>query len=237
MNLNRPLPEPYRDVALLVARVLLGVVMFAHGYQKMVIDGIGRTSDGFESMSVPLAIVSASFVTVVEFAGSALLVLGALTPLVAVGNLVVTGGAVVFVHATNGIFVADGGWELVGVIGAGFVLLAVVGPGRYSVDHVLTRRQREHRDAMAKARPAVDVRPRAAAADAFGDSASGGSSDGGSSDDPSSDGGTSQGEISQGGSSLEDTAAHRLWTPPEGVAAGGVPRRTALPRVVPMLRR
>ena len=214
MNLNRPLPEPYRDVALLLARVLLGVVMFAHGYQKMVINGIGRTTDGFESLSIPLAIVSASFVTVVEFAGSALLILGALTPLVAACNLVIMGGAVVFVHAENGIFVADGGWELVGVIGAGFVLLAAVGPGRFSVDHVLTRKQREHREAMAKAQPAAAAWPRGAAPVDFGDTPS-------------------------GDSSLEDTAAHRLWTPPGGVAAeaAGMPRRTALPRVVPTLRR
>lgn len=151
MNLNRPLPEPYRDIALLVARVLLGVVMFAHGYQKMVINGIGRTTDGFESLSIPLAIVSASFVTVVEFAGSALLILGALTPLVSACNLVIMGGAALFVHGKNGIFISDGGWELVGVIGAGFIMLAAVGPGRYSLDHVINRKQREYREALAKA--------------------------------------------------------------------------------------
>lgn len=217
MNLNRPLPEPYRDIALLVARVLLGVVMFAHGYQKMVINGIGRTSDGFESLSIPLAIVSASFVTVVEFAGSALLILGALTPLVAACNLVIMGGAVVFVHAKNGIFVADGGWELVGVIGAGFVLLAAVGPGRFSVDHVLTRKQREHREAMARAQPPA-AWPRGGVPVDFADASR---------------------ADSRADTSFDDTAAHRLWTPPEGVAAeaGGPPRRTALPRVVPTLRR
>lgn len=162
MNLNRPLPEPYRDVALLFARIVLGVVMFAHGYQKMVINGIGRTTEGFESLSIPLAIVSASFVTVVEFAGSALLILGALTPFIAACNLVIMGGAVVFVHAKNGIFVADGGWELVGVIGAGFIILAAVGPGRFSVDHVVNRKQREYREALEKAQPATAPWPRAA---------------------------------------------------------------------------
>lgn len=231
MNLNRPLPEPYRDIALLVARVLLGVVMFAHGYQKMVINGIGRTSDGFESLSIPLAIVSASFVTVVEFAGSALLILGALTPLVAACNLVIIGGAVVFVHAENGIFVADGGWELVGVIGAGFVVLAAVGPGRFSVDHVLTRKQREHREAMAKAQPAA-AWPRGAAAVDVADGSRGGA--------PLDVADASRADARPGTSpdtSSDDTAAHRLWTPPEGVATGGPPRRTALPRVVPTLRR
>jgi putative oxidoreductase len=161
VNLNRPLPEPYRDVALLLARVLLAVVMFAHGYQKMVINGIGRTTQGFESLSIPLAIVSASFVTVVEFAGSALLLLGALTPLIAACNLVIMIGAAAFVHAKNGIFIADGGWELVGVIGAGFLLLAAVGPGRFSVDHVVSRHQAQHREALAaKARPATAAWPR-----------------------------------------------------------------------------
>lgn len=152
--MNRPLPAPYRDIALLIARVLLGVVMFAHGYQKMVINGIGRTTEGFESLSIPLAIVSASFVTMVEFAGSALLILGALTPFVSAGNLVIMAGAAVFVHGKNGIFVADGGWELVGVIGAGFLMLAACGPGRYSVDHLINNRQRQDREDMARAQSA-----------------------------------------------------------------------------------
>lgn len=152
--MNRPLPAPYRDVALLVARVLLGVVMFAHGYQKMVINGIGRTTEGFESLSIPLAIMSASFVTMVEFAGSALLILGALTPFVSACNLVIMGGAALFVHAKNGIFVADGGWELVGVIGAGFLVLAAMGPGKFSVDHLINNRQRADREAMARAQSA-----------------------------------------------------------------------------------
>ena len=63
--MNRTLPEPTRDVALLVARLLLGTIMFAHGYQKLMIDGLGRTTQGFETMSIPVAIVSAEFVTVV----------------------------------------------------------------------------------------------------------------------------------------------------------------------------
>jgi putative oxidoreductase len=143
--LNRPLPLPARDIALLLTRILIGVVMFAHGYQKMVINGIGRTIEGFENLGIPLAIVSASFVTLVEFVGSALLIAGALTPLMCGLMLVIMAGAVVFVHGANGIFVAHGGWELVGVIGAGLISLAAAGPGRYSVDYVVLSRQAQHR--------------------------------------------------------------------------------------------
>ena len=143
--MNRPLPAPARDWALLATRILIGVVMFAHGYQKMVINGIGRTTEGFENLSIPLAIVSASFATVVEFVGSVLLILGALTPVMCGLQLVIMIGAAVFVHGGNGIFVANGGWELVGVIGAGLIAIGAVGPGRFSIDHLVRGRQAQHR--------------------------------------------------------------------------------------------
>ena len=81
--MNGSLPGPARDVALLIGRLLLGTIMFAHGYQKLMVDGLGRTTQGFESMSIPVAIYSAAFVTVVEVVGSVLVVLGALLTAVA----------------------------------------------------------------------------------------------------------------------------------------------------------
>ena len=58
--MNRTLPGPAGDVALLLARLILGTVMFAYAYQKLFIDGLGRTTQGFESMCIPVAIVSAA---------------------------------------------------------------------------------------------------------------------------------------------------------------------------------
>ena len=142
--MNRPLPPRAQDWALLLARVLIGVVMFAHGCQKLLINGIGRTTEGFEYMSIPLAIVSASFVTVVEFVAGALLIVGALTPIACGLMLIIMVGAAVFVHIPKGIFIADGGWELVGVIAAGLVMLAAVGPGKLSVDHVVRNRRQQY---------------------------------------------------------------------------------------------
>ncbi|MDT7579496.1 MAG: putative oxidoreductase, partial [Pseudonocardiales bacterium] len=127
--------------ALLVARLLLGTVMFAHGYEKLMIDGIGRTTDGFESMTIPVAIFSAAFVTVVEVVGGVLIILGALVTVVAACYLVVMVGAAVFVHIPHGIFVENGGWELVGVIAAVLLALAAAGSGRYGVDGMVRARQ------------------------------------------------------------------------------------------------
>ncbi len=139
--MNSTLPGSARDVALLVARLLLGTIMFAHGYQKLMVDGLGRTTQGFESMSIPVAIVSAAFVTVVEVVGGVLVILGALLPVVAACYLVVMVGAAVFVHIPNGIFAVDGGWELVGAIAALLLALAAAGSGRFGVDDLVRARQ------------------------------------------------------------------------------------------------
>ena len=105
--------------------------------QKLFIDGLGRTTRGFEYMSIPVAIVSAAFVTVVELVGSVLVLAGALIPVVAACYMIVMVGAAVFVHIPNGIFAADNGWELVGAIAALLLVLAAAGPGRWSLDHLV----------------------------------------------------------------------------------------------------
>ena len=143
--LNRPLPAPARDIAMLIARVILGVVLFAHGWQKLMINGISATYGQFEKLGIPLAIVSASFTSFVEFVGGVLIILGALTTTVVALDLIVMVGAAGFVHITNGIFAKDGGWELVGVIVAVELALAAFGPGCYSVDHLLARRRDRER--------------------------------------------------------------------------------------------
>jgi putative oxidoreductase len=77
-----------------------------------------------------------------------LLVAGTLTPVVCALMLVIMSGAAVFVHIPNGIFVADGGWELVGVIAAGLIAITATGPGRFSVDHIVRTRQQQHQRDM-----------------------------------------------------------------------------------------
>jgi putative oxidoreductase len=152
--LNRPLPVPARDIAMLIARIILGVVLFAHGWQKLVINGISDTYGQFEKLGIPLAIVSASFTSFVEFVGGVLIILGALTTTVVALDLVVMVGAAGFVHVTHGIFAKDGGWELVGVIVAVELALAAFGPGRYSVDDLVSRRRARERADLERRRSA-----------------------------------------------------------------------------------
>jgi putative oxidoreductase len=152
--LNRPLPAPARDIAMLIARIILGVVLFAHGWQKLMINGISDTYGQFEKLGIPLAIVSASFTSFVEFVGGVLIILGALTTTVVALDLIVMVGAAGFVHVTHGIFAKDGGWELVGVIVAVELALAAFGPGRYSVDDLVARRRARERADLERRRSA-----------------------------------------------------------------------------------
>jgi len=139
---------------MLIARIILGVVLFAHGWQKLMINGISDTYGQFEKLGIPLAIVSASFTSFVEFVGGVLIILGALTTTVVALDLIVMVGAAGFVHATHGIFAKDGGWELVGVIVAVELALAAFGPGRYSVDDLVSRRRDRERADLERRRSA-----------------------------------------------------------------------------------
>jgi putative oxidoreductase len=124
-----------------VARLLLGVVLIAHGWQKVFTWGLGGTAQAFAGMGIPLPAVSAGFAAIVELVGGALLVLGAGTAVVGVLVVLNMLGAALLVHVGNGIMAGDGGWELVGVIGALALVLAAVGAGRFSVDHALAGRR------------------------------------------------------------------------------------------------
>jgi putative oxidoreductase len=128
-----------RDLVLLLSRIGLGVVFIAHGWQKFQTNGLDRTAAAFEQMGVPAPTLSAYYATGIELLGGIALILGVLTPVVGVLLTLDMVGALVFVHLSNGIFAANGGWELVGVLGLLSLTLAVVGAGRVSLDNIFTR--------------------------------------------------------------------------------------------------
>lgn len=139
MLLGNNLPAPVRDVALLLARVVLGTVFIAHGWQKFNEFGLAGTGEAFEAMGVPVPQAAAVFAATVELVGGALLLLGLLTPIAAAFLVVDMLGAFVTVHRSAGVFVTANGWELVAALGAGALLIGAVGPGRYALDALLTR--------------------------------------------------------------------------------------------------
>ena len=143
------------DLALLVSRVALGVILLAHGWQKLNEYTVAGTAASFAQMGVPAPTAAATFATAVELVGGAALILGLFTPLFALLNVANLIGAFALVHAGNGVFVENGGYELVLALAAGLVVIAVLGGGKLSVDGLIGRRY--------TARPTAATTPTAAA--------------------------------------------------------------------------
>ena len=135
-------PQTARDALLLVGRVMLGVVLIAHGWQKLAQYGIAGTAAAFEKTGVPLSAVSAVYAAVVELVGGLALLVGVGTAVAAALVVLDMLGAFVLVHITNGVFVQNNGFELVWVIAGAALMFIAVGPGRFSVDHFLLGRRR-----------------------------------------------------------------------------------------------
>ncbi|WP_157251924.1 DoxX family protein [Nonomuraea typhae] len=134
------------DLAALIARVTIGVIFVAHGWQKWQA-GPGSIAQMFTQSGVPYPELAAGFTTIAELVGGSFLILGMLVRVAALALLAVSAGAIIFVHAKNGIFVADMGWELVGALGACCLLLLATGGGRIGVDGIVNAFFRRRRTA------------------------------------------------------------------------------------------
>lgn len=128
--------EPAVSSALLVLRIVAGIVFFMHGWQKLVDDGISATQQGFDGMGAPLPDITAVIVTFVELVGGTMLIAGALTRIVAILLVIDMVSAMVIVHIENGIFVTNGGYELVFLLAGISLALGIAGPGAYSADAI-----------------------------------------------------------------------------------------------------
>lgn len=127
--------------AITVLRVILGFLFAAHGWQKFNEWTIAGTQAAFTQMGVPAANISAPLVAGLELAGGVALILGVLTRVVAALLALNMIGALLLVHAPAGVFADKGGYELVLLLGAAALALALTGAGRVSVDRVLFARK------------------------------------------------------------------------------------------------
>jgi putative oxidoreductase len=119
------------DLALLILRVVLGIIMIYHGWPK--VTDLGGTIEGMAGMGIPAPAVAAIFATMAEVVGGLLMVLGAFTDIAGLMFAIDMLGAITFVHAKNGFSVAKGGMEWPLLLAAAALAIALAGPGRYAV--------------------------------------------------------------------------------------------------------
>jgi len=123
---------------LLLARLVFGLVMAAHGAQKLFGwfggYGIAGTGNFFESIGFRPGRLFAALAGIGEFGGGLLLALGFLGPIGPALVLSVMIVAAVTLHLGKGLFAATNGIELPLLYSAASVALALTGPGLLSVD-------------------------------------------------------------------------------------------------------
>lgn len=128
-----------RDGALLILRLILGVIFVAHGWDKIFVTGVDKTTGHFVAAGIPQAEMTVWLVAIVELVGGALLILGLLAPAVAAVLVIEMLGALWSVHSGNGLFMRDNGAELVLSLIGGLIMVVAFGSGRASLDRVFTR--------------------------------------------------------------------------------------------------
>ena len=127
------------DEGVLLIRVVVGLTLAAHGYQKVFKGGrIKGTARWFDSMGMkPNGLIHAWTAALTEMGAGLLFAVGLLTPLAAagfVGLMVVAGWTS---HRENGFFIVKNGWEYNLVLATVAVGIAMIGAQRYSLDDAL----------------------------------------------------------------------------------------------------
>ena len=129
------------DTGLLIARMVLGLLMAAHGTQKLFgwFGGYGLAGTGgfFEQLGFRPGRFFAAAAGTTEVVGGLLVAAGLLGPLGPALILSVMVVAIVTVHWPHGLFAQNNGIETPLLYAVGAVALALTGPGAYSLDGLL----------------------------------------------------------------------------------------------------
>jgi putative oxidoreductase len=130
--------ESAADFGLLLLRLVLGLTMAAHGYNKFFgKGGLAGTAGWFDSMGMKPGMFHARIAATTEMSAGIGLALGLLTPIPAAGFVALMFVAAWTVHRKNGFFIVKEGWEYNLILAVAAVAIAGTGAGRFSLDYAL----------------------------------------------------------------------------------------------------
>ena len=130
-----------QDVGLLILRLVLGVTLALHGFNKFFGGGrIPGTARWFESIGMKPGKFHATIAATTEVSAGLGLAAGLLTPIPAAGFVSLMLVAAWTVHRPNGFFIVKEGWEYNLVLAVSAVAVATIGPGKLSLDWLIFRK-------------------------------------------------------------------------------------------------
>lgn len=130
-----PRNRPAVDCALLLVRLLLGLVFMAHGSQKLFGAFMGPGLEAWVQMMGPIGYL----VAIGEFFGGLCIFLGILSRFSAAAIAVIMMGAIALVHGENGFFLSANGMEYALTLLVCALVILICGPGRYALASLLPR--------------------------------------------------------------------------------------------------
>lgn len=129
------------DFAVLILRLVIGLMVAGHGAQKLFGwfsgPGLKGFSGGMKRMGLRPPMFWATLAALGEFGGGLLLALGLLTPLGALGVMGAMFVAIVKVHWPKGFWNGKGGIEFPLALWTPAFAIGLAGPADFSLDHLL----------------------------------------------------------------------------------------------------
>ena len=126
---------------LTILRIAVGVIFAAHGSQKLfgLFGGYGLagTAQWMESIGLTPGYLMASLAGGTEFFAGLALIIGLLVRPAALGLAFLSLVAIFSVHISNGLFMANNGYEFALALLAGSLAVLIEGAGKLSVDRAI----------------------------------------------------------------------------------------------------
>lgn len=126
---------------LTILRIFVGIIFAAHGAQKLFGafggHGLAGTAQFMESLGLAPGYLMAMLAGGTEFFGGLALIVGLLARPAALGLTFVSLVAIFTVHISNGLFMANNGYEFALALLGGSIAVLIEGAGKLSVDRAI----------------------------------------------------------------------------------------------------
>lgn len=127
---------------LTVLRIVVGIISAAHGSQKLFGAfggyGLAGTAQYMESLGLTPGYLMATLSGGIEFFAGLALIIGLLVRPAALGLTFLLLVAIFSVHISNGLFMANNGYEFALALLGGSIAVLIEGAGKLSADRVIT---------------------------------------------------------------------------------------------------